>query len=186
MDYTFVSASGEFGRTLNFQNKPPTLAPNKGKWLADTPPNYDPDEEVLVRVAPQNGDTSVTYSVQRIPLETRKQNKIAELDTSKAYFENLPVAGTNNGVKWEIRKPENLNTLTLLWLSLKASPGSSGTMLDDNGVEVTFTDVNLNVLVPMVLNAKTTALGRYSARKTAIENAPNETALNAIETNLSR
>lgn len=115
-----------------------------------------------------------------------RAEKLASLETSRKYFENLRYAGKNDGTSFEITKPDIIQELIIGWIAIKDNPVGTFTVRDDHGVEITFTSTNLNLVMPMISGAKKQAIDKYWQRKAAIENALNETALNAIETNLSR
>lgn len=119
-------------------------------------------------------------------LQEAQAEKLAALETSRKYFENLRYGGNNNGTSFEITKPDIIQELIIGWIAIKDNPVGTFTVRDDHGVEVTFTSTNLNLVMPMITGAKKQAIDKYWQRKAAIENAPNETALNAIETDLSR
>lgn len=131
-----------------------------------------------------NGSAVVTKPPKS--LQEARVEKLAALETSRKYFENLRYGGNNNGTIFEITRPDIIQELIIGWISIKDNPLGTFTTRDDHGVEVTFTSTNLNLVMPMITGAKKQAIDKYRQRKAAIENAPNETALNAIETDLSR
>lgn len=131
-----------------------------------------------------NGSAVVTKPPKS--LEEVRVEKKAALEASRVKFENLRYGGNNNGTIFEITRPDIIQELIIGWISIKDNPLGTFATRDDNGVEVTFTSTVLNLAMPMITGAKKQASDRYVQRKAAIENAPNLTALNAIETDLGR
>ena len=89
MHYTLVKPDGTLGQTRDFDIAP-TLAPNKGKWLPDNPPAYDPLTHSRVRSASQSVNNSeIVYLVtpldpQIIADREAAEAKRAEIAQAKA------------------------------------------------------------------------------------------------------
>ena len=42
MKFTLVKPDGSLSESRNFDSAPPILSPNKGRWLPDNPPDFNP------------------------------------------------------------------------------------------------------------------------------------------------
>jgi len=70
MNYTLVKPDGNIGATHNFDEAPPVLAPNKGKWLPDNPPAFNPATHARSRAAVQSVNAvEIAYTIQPRPAE---------------------------------------------------------------------------------------------------------------------
>lgn len=64
--YTLVKPDGTTDQSHDFGvDQPPILAPNKGRWLPDKPPSFDPDTQKLKVVEP------ITTAALEIPYQIR-------------------------------------------------------------------------------------------------------------------
>ncbi|MDP3124615.1 MAG: hypothetical protein Q8M84_03180 [Thiobacillus sp.] len=70
MKYTLVKPDGTIGQSHDFDAAPPLISPNKGRWLPDNPPAYDPLVTTLQVVTPIAADaTEIPYTVAPRPAE---------------------------------------------------------------------------------------------------------------------
>lgn len=122
------------------------------------------------------------------PLPGIKAEKLAALDADRRRIETLPIAGNQGGKTFNISRPEKINEFLLggLSIALDPAPQASFTMLDDNGVEVTYTKVLMGQIIAFTNNSKQSALKRYDARKKAIEDAQDAADLARVDTNLTK
>lgn len=97
MKHTIVKPDGTTARSQDFTGSPPTLAPNKGRWLPDNPPAYDPMTHTLARVEPVSpGATAIGYTLtMRQPADVFA-DKLAQLAALRFEKETagITVAGT--------------------------------------------------------------------------------------------
>lgn len=84
MNYTLVKPDGTIGATRDF-DVAPTLAPNKGKWLPDNPPAFNPATHVRNRAAVQSmGALSIAYTIaSRPPAEIAAEAAQAALQSER-------------------------------------------------------------------------------------------------------
>jgi hypothetical protein len=69
MNYTLVKPDGTLGQTRDF-DEAPILATNKGKWLPDNPPAFDPATHVRNHAAAQSVNAAeIIYLVTQRPAE---------------------------------------------------------------------------------------------------------------------
>lgn len=89
---------------------------------------------------------------------------------------------------FSISRPEKVNEFLMggLSIALDPSPAATFSMLDDNGVEVTYSKTLMGQIISFMNTAKQPALKRYAARKAAIEAARNKTELDAVDTDLTK
>lgn len=126
-------------------------------------------------------------AVVRTPnLADAKAEKLAALDADRKRLETLPITGNQGGKLFTISRPEKVNEFLMggLQIALDPSPAASFTMLDDNGVSVTYTKVLMGQIIGFINSSKAPALGRYAARKAAIEAATTAAEVEAVNTNL--
>lgn len=83
MNYTLVKPDGTVGDTRDFTTAPPTLAPNKGKWLPDNPPAYNPATHTRTRGPQSVNAAEIAYIVTARPLATVRAEKIASLEQAR-------------------------------------------------------------------------------------------------------
>lgn len=121
-------------------------------------------------------------------LEQVRTEKLAALDADRRRIETLPIAGNQGGKTFSISRPEKINEFLMggLSVALDPSPQASFTMLDDNGVEVTYTKVLMGQIISFINSSKQPALKRYDARKKAIEDAQDAADLARIDTDLTK
>jgi len=117
-----------------------------------------------------------------------KATKIAELDADRKRLETLPIRGNNGGNLFKISRPEKINEFLMggLQIALDPSPAASFTMLDDNGVEVTYSKALMGQIIASINSSKQPALKRYDARKAAIEAAKDAADLARVDTDLTK
>lgn len=76
MKYTLVKPDGTFGDTRDFAGVPPTLTPNKGKWLPDSPPDYNPATHVRTLGTQSTNNQEIVYVVvPRSPADIVREAK---------------------------------------------------------------------------------------------------------------
>lgn len=64
MKHTLVKPDGTTGQSHDFDGPPPLISPNKGRWLPDNPPAFDPLVSTLDVVTPIAPDaTEIPYTV---------------------------------------------------------------------------------------------------------------------------
>lgn len=126
--------------------------------------------------------------VQHRPLASIKTEKLAALDAERNRLEALPITGNQGGKLFTISRPEKINEFLMggLSIALDPSPAASFTMLDDNGVEVTYSKTLMGQIIAFINSSKQPALARYNARKAAIEAAADATELAAVDTDLTK
>lgn len=117
-----------------------------------------------------------------------KAEKLAALDAERKRLETLPIAGNQGGKTFNISRPEKINEFLMggLSIALDPSPNASFTMLDDNGVEVTYDKTLMGQIIKFISNGKSPALKRYDARKAAIEAAKDAADLARVDTDLTK
>lgn len=122
------------------------------------------------------------------PLVVDKAAKLAALDADRRRVETLPITGNQGGKLFNISRPEKINEFLMggLSIALDPSPAASFTMLDDNGVEVTYTKVLMGQIISFINSSKQPALKRYDARKKAIEAAKDAADLALVDTDLTK
>lgn len=132
-------------------------------------------------------DANIIYTPED-PLPALKAAKLAALDAERRRLEALPITGNQGGKLFNISRPEKINEFLMggLSIALDPSPAASFTMLDDNGVEVTYSKVLMGQIISFMNSSKQPALKRYDARKVAIEAAKDKTELDAIDTDLTK
>lgn len=121
-------------------------------------------------------------------LTPAKATKLAALDAERKRLETLPITGNQGGKTFNISRPEKINEFLMggLSIALDPSPAATFTMLDDNGVEVTYSKTLMGQIINFMNTAKQPALARYAARKAAIEAASSTAAVDAVEVDLSK
>lgn len=129
--------------------------------------------------------------ISKIPpvdLALIKSEKLAALNTERRRIETLPITGNQGGKLFTISRPEKVNEFLLggLSVALDPSPAASFTMLDDNGVEVTYDKTLMGQITKFINSSKAPALKRYDARKAAIEAARDAAELAAVDTDLTK
>lgn len=130
-----------------------------------------------------------TDAVPRVvTLGEAKAEKLAALDAERKRIETLPITGNQGGKLFNISRPEKINEFLMggLSIALDPSPNASFTMLDDNGVEVTYDKTLMGQITKFISNSKAPALKRYNARKAAIEAARDAAELAAVDTDLTK
>lgn len=117
-----------------------------------------------------------------------KAAKLAALAADRRRVETLPITGNQGGKTFNISRQEKINEFLMggLSIALDPSPNASFTMLDDNGVEVTYDKTLMGQLIKFISNSKAPALKRYNARKAAIEAARDAAELAAVDTDLTK
>lgn len=117
-----------------------------------------------------------------------KAAKLAALEASRKAIETTPITGNQGGKLFSISRPEKVNEFLMggVQIALDSSPVASFTMLDDNGVEVSYTKALMGQIISFMNTAKQPALARYAARKAAIEAASSAAAVDAVEVDLSK
>lgn len=122
------------------------------------------------------------------PLSEVKAAKLAALEASRKAIETTPITGNQGGKLFNISRPEKVNEFLMggVQIALDSSPAASFSMLDDNGVEVSYTKALMGQIISFMNTAKQPALARYAARKAAIEAASSAAAVDAVEVDLSK
>jgi len=90
MKYTLVKPDGTLGHSRDFSAEPPTLAPNKGRWLPDNPPAFNSATHNRTRIEPVAIDAvEIPYAITpRDPAEVAaKQEAIAQAEITQALYE---------------------------------------------------------------------------------------------------
>lgn len=70
MKHTLVKPDGTTAQSHDFDGQPPLISPNKGRWLPDSPPAFDPlvsTLQVVTPIAPEA--TEIPYTVVPRPAE---------------------------------------------------------------------------------------------------------------------
>lgn len=126
--------------------------------------------------------------IQPVDLALIKSEKLAALNTERRRIETLPIAGNQGGKTFNISRPEKINEFLLggLSIALDPSPAATFTMLDDNGVEVTYSKALMGQIISFINASKQPALKRYDARKQAIEAAKDAAELARVDTDLTK
>lgn len=96
MKHTLVLPGGSLGQSRDFTAAPPALASNKGRWLPDNKPEFNPATHVVTAVLPvPTNATSVPYAVTPRPLDAVKAEKVAVLERNRrmATVADVTVAG---------------------------------------------------------------------------------------------
>lgn len=122
------------------------------------------------------------------PISEVKAEKLAALDADRKRIETLPITGNQGGKLFTISRPEKINEFLMggLSIALDPSPAATFTMLDDNGVEVTYDKTLMGQITKFISNSKAPALKRYNARKAAIEDAQDAADLARVDTDLTK
>lgn len=120
-------------------------------------------------------------------LEQVRTEKLAALDADRKRLEALPITGNQGGKLFTISRPEKINEFLMggLSIALDPSPAATFTMLDDNGVEVTYSKALMGQIIAFINSSKQPALKRYDARKAAIEAAKDAAEVDSVITDLS-
>lgn len=80
MHCTFVKPDGTLGQSQDFPAGAPALAANKGRWLPDAPPTYDPMVYTVAPVVPVSANaTSISYTQTIRPAADVLADKLALL-----------------------------------------------------------------------------------------------------------
>lgn len=119
-------------------------------------------------------------------LAAYKAEKITALNAERKRIETLPITGNQGGTQFKISRPEKISEFLMggLAIALDPSPQASFTMLDDAGVEVTYSKTLMGQIISYINSSKLPALKRYDARKAAIEAAKDKTELDAVDVDL--
>lgn len=96
MKYTLVKPDGSLGDTRDFTGAPPTLAPNKGKWLPDNPPAYNPDTHTIGRGPQAMDNPAIVYAVNPREFSVVVTAKLAELRAARNAACEVPVVVAGN------------------------------------------------------------------------------------------
>lgn len=100
MKYTFVNPDGTLGLSQDFPGTAPTLAPNKGRWLPDTPPTYDPMVYTIAPVVPVPANaTAITYTQTLRPAADVLADKLALLADLRFRKETAGIVVGGVGIK---------------------------------------------------------------------------------------
>lgn len=150
-------------------------------WLAD-----GSEHEITTRGIPLPPNAMSAKPPK--PLAEVKAAKLAALDADRKRIETMPISGNQGGKLFSIARPEKLQEFLMggLSIALDPSPAASFSMLDDNGVEVTYSKTLMGQIISFINASKQPALKRYDARKAAIETARDAAELAAIDTDLTR
>lgn len=133
------------------------------------------------------GKLVVITNPQR-PLSEAKSEKLAALAADRKRIETLPITGNQGGKTFKISRPEKVQEFLMGGLSIALDPSTAAsfTMLDDNGVEVTYSKTLMGQIISFINASKQPALKRYNARKAAIEAARDAAELAAVDTDLTK
>lgn len=113
MKHTLVYPDGALGQTQNFTDAPPSLSPNKGRWLPSEPPAFDPATHYAEPSVPVPQDAlSVSYTVLPLPsfvppVVSMRQARLALLGAGLLASVNSAVAsmtgpsGDAARIEWE-------------------------------------------------------------------------------------
>lgn len=155
-----------------------------GTWVNDETISEIPLGATLLTDAAWATRNSTPY-VPTLP--EAKERKLAALDAERRRLETLPISGNQGGKLFTISRPEKLNEFLMggLSIALDPSPAASFTMLDDNGVEVTYSKTLMGQIISFINASKQPALKRYDARKAAIEAAKDAAEVDSVNTDLS-
>lgn len=96
MKYTLAKPDGTLGDTRNFDEAPPSLAPNKGKWLPDNPPTFNLATHVRNLAAVQSVNAAeIAYTVVPRDLSEIKIAKLQqiEVDRDDACLQDVTALG---------------------------------------------------------------------------------------------
>ncbi len=117
MKYTLVKPDGSIGPSQDFSAAPPTLASNKGRWLPDNPPAYDPMTHTLARVELVSpGATAIGYTLTlRQPADVFA-DKLAQLAALRFEKETAGLTVGGSSIKTD---RESQAALTGAYTSLK-------------------------------------------------------------------
>lgn len=117
MKHTLVKPDGTLGQTRDFADAPPAIAPNKGRWLPDNPPAFNPMTHTIARVEPVSpGATSIPYSVTlRQPADVLA-DKLAELAALRYEKETAGITVAGASIKTD---RESQATLASAYTSMK-------------------------------------------------------------------
>ena len=149
---------------------------------------FGPNDSNYEPTIPAGHTLVVVGSLPPPPLSEVKATKLAQLDADRKRIETLPITGNQGGKLFNISRPEKINEFLMggLSIALDPSPDATFTMLDDNGVEVTYSKTLMGQIISFMNSSKQPALKRYDARKAAIEAARNKTELDAVDTDLTK
>lgn len=145
----------------------------------------------VVSIGPGEFEVSPDIDLSLLPgmeLEDNKARKLAQLEASRKLIEATPITGNQSGTLFSISRPEKVNEFLMggVSIALDSSPSASFSMLDDNGVSVSYDKVLMGQIISFMNTAKQPARARYAARKAAIEAARNKTELDAVDTDLTK
>lgn len=121
------------------------------------------------------------------PLAVIKAARLAAIDAERKRIESLPINGNQGGKLFTISRPEKIQEFLMggLSIALDPSPAATFSMLDDNGVEVTYSKALMGQIIAFINASKQPALKRYDARKAAIEAAKDAAEVDSVNTDLS-
>lgn len=179
MKYTLVKPDGTTAQSHDFDGPPPLIAPNKGRWLPDIPPAYNPATHTLQVVAPVPADAvAIAYTVMPRPLNQVRAAKRAELKAARdaAILADVTI-GTRTWPSDEEFK-RKLGNIILRVSRGKPAPaklrGTSGPAIN------TPTLAQLDAIDDAIAAQEDAAWDRYWLLIDAMQAAPDVVTVNAI------
>ena len=83
MKYTLVKPDGSTAHSFEFDIAP-IIPANKGVWLADNPPTYNPQTHQLVRNPVQSVNAAeIAYTVSARDIQTVRNEKLQEIEAAR-------------------------------------------------------------------------------------------------------
>ena len=179
MKHTLVKPDGTLGQTRDF-DEAPILATNKGKWLPDNPPAFDPATHVRNRALVQSVDAvEIAYEVTAHPLPELKAAKIAQMETAYAGAVQQPVSYMGTTFQADTGSQAILTSTLVALNAAGAVPGGFG-WWDINNAKVPMTLPELNGLAGAMLAQGWAAFQNKQAKKDAARAAATSGQVDAV------
>lgn len=179
MKYSFVNPAGSVLRTQEFPEIPDQPNPNKGRWLEDVEPTYDPRSQSISVASPIDASaTSVPYVIADLPIALLSANKMEDLGIAylTARYMDVSYMGTNFQADDESQR--------LLSRSLN---GMNGTAPADfywkasNNTEVPMTFAEAQGLASAMFNQGWAAFKNYQIKKALVAAAVANNSITDLE-----
>lgn len=178
MKYTLVLPNGTHGQSRDFPDAPPVLTPNKGRWLPDTKPEFNPATHVVTAVLPvPDNATSVPYAVTPRPLDAVKAEKIAVLESNRrmAVVADVTVAG-----KVYPADPEYREVISNLVSRSSRGKPLPLTLRGKDGIPISLTPTLLGNIEDAIAGQMQAAWDRFWSRYDSVQEAATVEAVMAV------
>ena len=177
MKYILVQPDGSIGRSWDF-DIPPVIPANKGKWLPDTPPTFDPKTHQLVRNPVQSVNAAeIAYTISARDLSTVRNEKLAEFEHMRkvAQEQDVTVQGKVFPANGEYR--EVISNLASRSGRGKPLPGS---LRGKNGQSVTLNPTLLGQIEDTIAAQVQAAWDKYWLKYDLVQAASTVETINSV------